>query len=328
MGSFESAYAAGLENILAAGRAVPSVRDPNSIASDFGARERPYRELLQYAFALDDARPSILISKARPVRAAYSVGLFLWNLSGSGSAEWIGYYHSAAARFADDNMRLCGAFGQRMWRQHGGQSQIDAALALLEHDPASRRAYISILDASDLSAGLRDYPCAIGLQLFLRDGKLDMAVHMRAQQALTVLPYDVFVFAAFQTVFAARLETPIGRYHHAAGTFHIYDSELDSARAVIAEKPTAWAMPPIDPADIACSALLQFEQSLREAVLADDAGVDALIARPWDLTTFQGASMAILQLHAWSRRGGRAVDHPEAALADAGFQQLISGWSI
>ncbi len=192
------AYSEGLARLLTSGRPVPSVRDPYSVASNFGGADRPAVELLGYGFEIRDPSAALLYSKALPLRLDYCFGLLCWSLSGSDDAKILSYYHPAATRFSDDGSHLSGAFGHRLFCHKDG-SQIDAILNLLGRDPASRRAVAFIADARDNFTRSVEYPCAVSMHFFVRDGMLHAILHMRAQQALFVLPYDAFLFMSLQS---------------------------------------------------------------------------------------------------------------------------------
>jgi hypothetical protein len=94
---------------------------------------------------------------------------------------------------------------------------------------------------------------------------------MRAQQALTVLPYDLFLFSSLHVYFAARLGVDPGEYVHSCGTFHIYEDEVEIARRAcetIPEEAPEGLFAQHALADIAL--LIDAEDGLRQAALSDD----------------------------------------------------------
>lgn len=230
-----SAYRAGLRDLLSDGLPVPSVQDPRSPASGFGAGDRPSIELIGYSFEVANPAACLVDSEARPLRLPYCVGSLLWTLAGSNDLEHLQAYHPAARNFSDDGISLSGAFGRRLFRYDDRIDQIDAIVGRLQADPSSRRTFAAICDAEDNVRDTREYPCCIGVQYFLRDGALHTITFMRAQHALLILPYDAFLFMSIQRIVAARLGVRIGSYRHVSGTFHLYESELTFARRVLDE---------------------------------------------------------------------------------------------
>jgi thymidylate synthase len=104
---------------------------------------------------------------------------------------------------------LNGAFGHRLYGPDHTRDQLAAVLQRIARDPAHRRTYATILREEDNFLQSREYPCAAGVQLFLRNGCLTWLTVMRAQQALTVLPYDAFLFMQLHQISASQLGTEL-----------------------------------------------------------------------------------------------------------------------
>ncbi|MEQ8327791.1 MAG: thymidylate synthase [Parvibaculum sp.] len=267
--SILSAYKSGLQDLLEAGANVPSVTDPLSIASNFGRGDRPSVELLGYSFEVLSPSPTVITSPARNFNVGYYVGLLLWTLSASDSLEWIAYYDKNASKFSQDQATLCGAFGKRLM-DYNSIDQLKLLSERLRVDPASRRAVGLLLTPEDGAQIAYDYSCAIAIQYFVREDALTAITYMRAQQALTILPYDAFVFMGLQSFLASKLGIPCGRYIHIAGTFHVYESEKQIAEAA-SRDATGNPLGHIDALDGSLDELMAIEKELREAVLAGSA---------------------------------------------------------
>lgn len=266
MNSFTEAYRRGISELLETGHTVPSVLDPMSTASGFGTANRPSVELLNYSFEVDHGASDLVLPDSSPYHFhfAYAAALIAWSLDGRQDLATLEHYRSAATEYSDDGLNLCGAFGERMFCRPGpAQGQLDAVLQRLRDDPSSRRTFVPILEPHDNVGASLEYPCAAGIQLFVRNGKLHMWVVMRAQQALTVLPYDYLLFAYIHLYLAGRLELLAGRYMHTAGTFHIYESERDIARDVLRNKLTFNVPTEIGNAEQFRQELVKAEQRLR-----------------------------------------------------------------
>lgn len=112
---------------------------------------------------------------------------------------------------------------------HGGyglrtRMQIGPALERLRRDTDTRQAVVTMWDPlQDLFVtDAHDYPCTISLQFMIRDGALDLHVHMRSNDVWKGLAYDGFVFTRLQLQAAHCLELPVGRYFHHAASLHLY----------------------------------------------------------------------------------------------------------
>ena len=313
--SFAQAYIDGLAKLLAQGRPAPSVTDRFSIASNFGKGDRPAIELLGHVYELRQSEPCLFNSPLHRLNIPYAFGLFLWAIGGSDSVEWLSYYHERAADFSEDKQHLCGAFGKRLFDYKGSIDQIEIVLARLNSDPGSRRAIGLILAPEDNDHSDLDFPCAIGTQYFLRDGALHALVYMRAQQALTILPYDQFMFSSLQSLVAARLGVGAGRYLHFAGTFHIYQNEVDRARALVdAGPPPTVALGAIPPGAAPLAEVVALERALRGAAIAGDC--DALrhhAQTRYAAGSFNEHARVVLTAHAFAKAG----ENPLPLIRDA-----------
>lgn len=243
--SFANAYTSGLQAVLDEGSDIPSVRDPLSKASDFGRNDRPYRELIAHRSTIENPTSCLAVTPYLPVNLSYCFGLLAWSLDGRNDVETPAYYRRGAHEYSDDQHTLSGAFGHRLVTANG--NQLEEVVGRIERDPAHRRAFALVLEPQDNFRQSREYPCAVGVHLFLRDGALVWLTVMRAQQALTVLPYDAFLFMGMQQYAAGLLGVPIGRYIHQSGTFHFYDNEAALARKIVDDPAVPASLPPSPP---------------------------------------------------------------------------------
>lgn len=266
-----SAYIEGLHDLIKNGELVDSVTDPLSPASNFGEGNRPAIELINYSFTINDPSSSLFFSEDRVIKLPYAVGLFLWTMSGSDNVDFLAYYHHLAPKYSNDGVRFCAAFGKRLFAYNNTIDQISSICTRLKKDPASRRTTAVILTPEDNITPSFDYPCCIAVQYFLRNGLLHSATFMRAQSALMVLPYDAFLFMSLQCVLAAFLGVKVGYYKHIAGTYHIYESEVELAKKIVANGVIPVSIGGIsEKCQPKLNELLVFERELRLATLKND----------------------------------------------------------
>ncbi|MDX3615750.1 thymidylate synthase [Streptomyces europaeiscabiei] len=323
--SFADSYTAGLRDILAEGSEVASVRDPLSKASGFGQNDRPYRELLAYQSRIADPTSCLAVTPHLPVNLSYCFGLLAWSLDGRNDVDTPAYYRRGAHEYSDDQHTLSGAFGHRLLTSRG--NQLAEVVGRIERDPAHRRAFALVLQPEDNFRQSREYPCAVGVHLFLRDGALTWITVMRAQQALTVLPYDAFLFMGMQQYAASLLNVPSGPYIHQSGTFHFYDNELDLARKVVEEPVEAVSLPAFpgtaDGGREVARELVDLERRLRLAAQSGDvAAVDEIAVHKAN-TEFADVARACLATHAY-RKLGDATSLVTSPASSGGVANLIA----
>lgn len=266
--SFSAALRQSLQQLLDEGSPVGAVTDPSSPGSRFGAASRSTLELAGHGFGVEDPHHCLFVSDSRPLRIEYCYGLAVWSLAGSDDVEWLEYYHPKAGFFSDSPEQLSGAFGHRLCGKPG-LDQLAAIEAKLRQDPTARRTVAIISMAEDNVRESKEYPCGIGLQFMIRDGRLCLITFMRSQSALMVMPYDVFLFTVLQLALAARLGIEPGWYKHFCGSFHLYDDEVDLATTVIHEAVPSIPVLPVGSAD-GLAELLRDEADLRAAARSGD----------------------------------------------------------
>jgi len=297
-------YQESLKYLLSHGRHVDSVVDPTSIASNWGTGGRPTREILGYSFQIENPYSSLFYTEFRSIRLEYLFGLFIWTIAGSDEVEWLAYYHPFASTFSDDEKHLCGAFGKRLFKYKDAIDQIDTICERLSKDPCTRRAFCAICTPEDNITQSREYPCCIGIQYFVRDRQLHSITHMRAQSAFGVLPYDAFLFMCLQNLLADRLGVLSGVYHHNAGTFHLYESEIEMAERVSIGNIEPISLGYIDSSERQLKEIYAFELEVRNATLRNDhQQIESLIRNQYDASTFWGVAKVAFLLHSLSRLG-------------------------
>jgi thymidylate synthase len=311
--SLSAAYRSGLAAVLEAGQAVPSVRGAKSKASNFGQADRPWIDIIGHQVCVQNRAPEVVTPGRLKTHVPYLLGLLAWTLDGRDDLSTLEYYRVSARDFSDDGATMCGAFGHRMF---GGDNQFKAVLERLRSDPASRRAFVPIIAASDNLLETLEYPCAAGVQLFVRDRTLHWLTVMRAQQALTVAPYDLSLFGILHHFVAAELGLDVGLYRHFAGTFHIYANEVDIATQIAGEiEPSSLFLPGIvaGQGPAVRAELIACERDIRVAAENQDRDrLNALDRTKWThdfVRTVSDHLVAFARQRSGIRRQGRARNY-------------------
>lgn len=101
----------------------------------------------------------------------------------------------------------------------------------LKRDPNSRRAVIDLRRISD--ALMDDPPCLQHIQFFIRDGKLDMSVLFRSNDAFKATFMNAYALIALQCRAAKELGVEVGTYTHRANSFHVYERDWDALNKAV-----------------------------------------------------------------------------------------------
>lgn len=184
-------------------------------------------EICDAVFCVKDPTRNIVTSKIRNMPMRYAIGELAWYLSGSNRVSDIAPFAKKWVDISDDGTHNNSAYGWRIFDKFDF-NQWEYVKALMMQDPNTRQAVIHIKDAS--CAPTKDTPCTVYLQFLLRDGKLNLSVHMRSNDIWMGVPYDMFSFCFLQMKMAMELGVEIGEYNHYAGSLHMYARDYEAAR--------------------------------------------------------------------------------------------------
>lgn len=162
----------------------------------------------------------------------------LWILDGRQDVQLLSIYNSQMAQFSDDGKVFHAPYGYRM-RYHFGFDQLHEIIKLLEKEPDTRRAVISLWSPQhDLNVISKDIPCNDLILFKLREGILDMTVMNRSNDAiLGAYGANAVQFSFLQEFIASSLKVKVGVYRQISDSFHIYVTQpawkaVDEALAV------------------------------------------------------------------------------------------------
>jgi thymidylate synthase len=211
------------------------VRDESEFVSS--PRGMKIKEKLGVQFRIKDPRDRLPFVEARNFSLSYFVAETLWYLSGNDSTEWISYYASFWKGISDDGKTANSAYGARIFRPHdriaaGGIVQWDYVKEELRKDPDSRRAVIHIRTPDDSLHAVKDVPCTLALQFFIREGKLHLHVNMRSSDIILGIAYDVPAFTTMQEIMANELGVELGEYVHTSNSLHCYERDFEMLDAI------------------------------------------------------------------------------------------------
>jgi hypothetical protein len=106
---------------------------------------------------------------------------------------------------------------------------------LREH-PTTRRAVISILDKDDVLLLDKDesleFPCCDSATFSIREGKLNVHLHMRSQNMGQVLKLDMYLWGRFTCEFAEKLGLPTGKFASSVVSAHIFNKDIEYLKTI------------------------------------------------------------------------------------------------
>lgn len=110
-------------------------------------------------------------------------------------------------------------------------SQLPLIIDELKNKENSRRGVIMILSENDakllpLNETL-EYPCTDSATFSIREGKLNVHVHMRSQNMAQVLKLDMYLWGRFTCELAEQLNVIPGQYSTSIVSAHVYERDIE-----------------------------------------------------------------------------------------------------
>lgn len=185
------------------------------------ARGLKTKELVNQTVRILYPNDRIVTAKARKASPYYIVGETIWYLGGSNLTKDIAYYSGFWNHITDDGVHANSAYGYLI-KHASGFNQLDWCIEELRNDPASRKAVISLKHPQQ---NTKDTICTNSIQFLLRNGRLNMYVHMRSNDIVKGFTYDAYFFSLLQEIVADALGVPMGIYEHTAVSMHVYEPD-------------------------------------------------------------------------------------------------------
>lgn len=166
----------------------------------------------------------VLLDPVRDCNPFFHLYEALWMLSGRDDVARVKFYSPQVAQYSDDQKTFHGAYGYR-WRNFFEMDQIAELVNLLKKDPDTRRGVLQMWDATDLEAadaGL-DVPCNTNAYLKIREGKLNLTVCNRSNDAVWgCYGANAVQFSFLLQFMAARVGVAVGEYAQMSDSLHVY----------------------------------------------------------------------------------------------------------
>lgn len=184
------------------------------------------KALFNVGFYMEDPSQKIIKNKERKFNEKYAESEWLWYLSGDRSVERLGAIHGKIPpiwlRMADEDGNVNSNYGWQ-WKRN---NQLYKVIAMLENNPNTRQATISIYDGKEIDNYSKDTPCTYAVQFTILDNKLCMSVLMRSNDLWYGFCNDQYQFATLQRMVADSLSIETGWYYHYAHNMHLYNNKL------------------------------------------------------------------------------------------------------
>jgi len=191
-----------------------------------GIKFQNTKALFNIGFWIENPLDNVVYHRDRPWNQKYADAEWEWYLSGDNRLSTLGEIYGKVPaiwqRMADENGRVNSNYGSQ-WRRN---NQLEYVINLLERDPQTRQASISIYDAKENIDYAFDTPCTYAVNFYIMDNKLYMSVMMRSNDLWYGFPNDQYCFSKLQQLVAQRLSIDVGQYYHFVNNLHLYNDRL------------------------------------------------------------------------------------------------------
>ena len=172
---------------------------------------------------------------ARKLNLQYIKREFLWYLKGDRFDDSITKHAKIWGQIQAQDGSFNSQYGQYIF---GKENQFDKIVGILKADKDSRRASIIILKSENVSSETLDEPCTYAINFRIRNGKLNMSVHMRSQDAMYGLGNDIPTFSFIHEMILNALrefypELEYGTYHHSVDSLHVYEKHFEMLNTIV-----------------------------------------------------------------------------------------------
>jgi thymidylate synthase len=200
-----------------------------------GSRNGRTRELRHIGITLEKPWRREVLTPGRKCNIAAQIAETVWVLAGRNDVEWLAHYLPRALDYSDDGKTWRGGYGPRLRNFHG-VDQLDHVINLLRENPDTRRAVATIYDPQLDSTPSKDIPCNNWLSFLIRDGKLDLHVAVRSNDAMWGWSgINTFEWSVLQEIVAELVGVEIGGLHFSVTSFHIYEKHWERAAEIVKE---------------------------------------------------------------------------------------------
>lgn len=198
------------------------------------------KELEDFKFTIDPFRPFMNFVH-RNLKIGYFKKEMLWKLTGDPYNRDIMRHAKMWADVQNNDGSFNSNYGQYWFGEQMGLFKVFNELV---KDEYSRRAVIPMLNASHIGPQVKDTVCTESVGFRIRDGKLNMSVHMRSSDQIFGLGTDIPTFAFLQRLLYGMLKSVysdlgLGELTIVSMSSHIYERHFEMVEKIIAEPAVA-----------------------------------------------------------------------------------------
>lgn len=201
-------------------------------------RDKGTKEICAQLIELDETTERCLFVAGRNNNVFAAIAESMWVLAGRNDLEYLSPYLKRAHEFSDDGGKTWRAgYGPRL-RDWNGIDQLQKVIELLQTDPTSRRAVITLYDPDRDFTASNDIPCNNWLHFIARDGKLHLHVAARSTDIWWGFSgINAFEWTLLLEMMAYWIGLAPGRLVFFTSSLHLYERHYPQADVVLNSLP-------------------------------------------------------------------------------------------
>jgi thymidylate synthase len=232
------AFLSSLRKLMDEGDVVPS-------------RNGDSKEIYCHQVRIDHPEERVIMTPARGANIMAQLAEAMWIMGGRDDMEFLSRYLPRARDYSDDGETWRAGYGPRLraWPLGDNPSvhsvtnpapdkqvdQVEECLKLLCENLETRRAVAVIFDPARDFCESKDIPCNNWLHFLVRDGKLNLTVGVRSNDAIWGFSgINMFEWSVLMQMMAHWLDIEVGKMVYTASSFHLYEYHFDKAEKILA----------------------------------------------------------------------------------------------
>ena len=192
----------------------------------FGKEFAGTKALFNIGFTIENPDDNAINATERKWSKEYAEAEWQWYLSADRNIAKLGELYGKVPeiwkRMADYKGNVNSNYGWQ-WERNG---QLDKVIQMLQDNPETRQATISIYDGKEIQDYSHDTPCTYAVQFTILNNKLNMCVVMRSNDLWYGFCNDQYQFSNLQMLVAHEIGCELGEYYHFAHNLHLYNDKL------------------------------------------------------------------------------------------------------
>jgi thymidylate synthase len=184
------------------------------------------KALFNVGFTIESPTTNSILNPERQWNQKYAEAEWQWYLSGDRNIKKLGEIYGKIPPIWERMADVSGNVNSNYGYQWGRKNQLRKVINMLQANPSTRQACVSIYDAKEINSYSNDTPCTYAVQFTILNEKLNMSVVMRSNDLWYGFCNDQYCFSCLQILVAYELGIELGEYYHFAHNLHLYNNKL------------------------------------------------------------------------------------------------------